>query len=50
MFLFRKYLRNESVFETKVKLFSFLKRFFAFFVSKKCQKHKFFRVGYHTSV
>jgi len=26
MFLFRKHLRNESVFETKVKLFLFLKR------------------------
>jgi len=26
MFLFRKHLRNESVFETKLKLFLFLKR------------------------
>jgi len=26
MFLFRKHMRNESVFETKIKLFLFLKR------------------------
>ena len=42
MFLFRKYLRNENVFQTKVKLFQFFK---TFFFSKKGQKQKFFRVA-----
>jgi len=44
MFLFRKHLRKESVFETKEKLFQFLKRFFCFF-AKKCQKQKI--LGWH---
>jgi len=46
LFLLRKHLRNESVFETKLTLFQFLKLFF----SKKCQKQKLFRVarmGHH---
>ena len=50
IFLFRKHLRNESVFETKVKLFLFLKCFFCFFF-KKMAETKFFRMarmGHHT--
>jgi len=39
MFLFRKHLRNESVFETKVKLFNFFKRSFCL---KKMQKTETF--------
>ena len=47
MFLFRKHLRNESVFEMKVKLFYFLKHFFF----QKCTKNNIFwvaRMGHHT--
>jgi len=52
MFLFRKHLRKESVFETKEKLFQFLKRFFLFFC-KKMPEAKNFRVArmvHHTTL
>jgi len=46
MLLFGKQWRNESVFETKVKLFLFLKRFFVFFF-KKMSETKIFLGGTH---
>jgi len=50
MFLFRKHLRNESVFEMKVKFVVF-ETLFCFFFPKKCQKQNIFRgarMGHHT--
>ena len=51
MFLFRKNLGNEGVFETKAKLFQFLKRVFVCFFKKNARNKSFFRVarmGHHT--
>ena len=45
MFLFRKYLRNENVFQTKVKLFQFFK---TFFFQKKAKNKSF--LGWHAWV
>ena len=50
MFLFRKHLRNESVFETKVRSFLFLKRFFSRLALARMGQHACLASGYHIGV